>query len=355
MNFIVRILFSGLMAFVPSQDGQEVTVLLLKPGHAYHLSDGSTLQAHNPLLIARAGNCTGQCPTRDATVAQIVYQDKTVEVAQDSLESATTTGGGAWLLDASDLSIAKGSSNDPALPALTLRSGVRGTANGVPLAIPTTSTEREDVSWIAKMSSLCATCTINPAVLGSAPPENLIAARLHLRTGKLFTYSVARIGSDVTPVHFQRLDGTGSVSPYSQAIATWVGADIEVAGDSIEISEDKFDGTAGRTMTLSPDSNGKIEIAVLNLPPFVPPASAANNAPQVGKHFEAYYELMQSPPARETRLVPRAGAAAGVTFPQVDWQTVHPQTAVFSELLSQIRLDIGRSGYDRVLCPPLMP
>jgi hypothetical protein len=204
------------------------------------------------------------------------------------------------------------------------------------------------------MSELCSTCTINPAVLGSTPPANIVA-RLHLRTGKLFTYSVARIGSDVTPVHFQRLDGTGSVSPYSQAIATWVGADIEVAGDSIEIYEDKFDTSSGRTMTLSPDSNGRIEVAVLNLPPFVPPSSANNNAPQSGKHFEAYYELFQNAPAKEARLVPVAGAASGVSYPQVSWTTVHPAQDTWSDLLDQLRLNLGRSGYDRILCPPLEP
>ena len=354
MSFIARILFSGLMAFVPSQDGQEVTVLLIDPGHAYHLSDGSAMQHHNPLLIARAGNCTGTCPTRGTDVAVPLFPDQSTSVAQDSLEAATTTNGGAWVLNAADIGIRKGSTSDPALPALSLQDNVRASSNGVPLAIPTSSTEREDVSWIAKMSELCSTCTFNTALLGSNPPANVVA-RLHIRNGKLFTYSVARIGSDVTPVRFQRLDGTGSASSYSQAIATWVGADIEVSGDSIEIYEDNFDSTSGRTMKLSPDSNGKVEIAVLNLPPFVPPASANNNAPQAGKHFEAYYDLFQNAPSKEARLVPVAGAASGVTYPQVAWSSVHPSQDTWSDLLDQLRLNLGRSGYDRILCPPLEP
>jgi hypothetical protein len=106
-------------------------------------------------------------------------------------------------------------------------------------------------------------------------------------------------------------------------------------------------------MTLSPDADGKVEVAVLNLPPFVPPASPANNLPEVGKHFEMYYELAQTPPASETRLVPRAGAAASVgTYPVVEWQTIHPQTELWSDLLNQLRLDAGRGPYDRLLCPP---
>ena len=57
-SFILKILFSGMIVFSPNQNGTEVTVLLLNAGHTHHLSDGSALQDHKPLLIARAGNCT---------------------------------------------------------------------------------------------------------------------------------------------------------------------------------------------------------------------------------------------------------------------------------------------------------
>jgi hypothetical protein len=220
--------------------------------------------------------------------------------------------------------------------------------------IPTTSSEREDLSWIASLEELCPGCTFNPDILATQPPAGLVVARLRLRSGTVFTYSVARIGTDVTPVHFKRLDGTGTAASYSQAITTWVGADIQVSGDSIEIVEEKFDGGTGRSMILEPDANDRIEIAVLNLPSFVPPASPSNAAPQVGKHFEAYYDLAQTPPAKEERLVPRAGAAsATATYSQVEWQTVHPQATLWSDLLNAIRLDVGRGPYDRLLCPPI--
>lgn len=354
MDFMLRILFSGLIAFVPSEDKTEVTVLLLNVDHAHHTSNGYALPPHKPLLIARAGACTGQCPKRDEDVAKFIYSDKSLSLALDSLETAVGTGGGAWVLSGSDLSLRKGSTNDPDLPALSFQGG-RATVNGVPLSIPTTSTERQDYSWIADLKQLCASgCTLDPAVLASQPPAGLVAARFKLRTGKMFTYSVARIGSDVTPVNFKRLDGTGNASSYSQAVASWVGADIAFSGDSIEIVEAKFNGNPGRSMTLEPDTNGKIEIAVLNLPPFVPPASASNNAPAVGSHFEAFYDLGQNPPAKEARLVPRPGAASGApSYPQVDWQLIHPTTSVYSELLNQLRLDVGRSVYDRTLCPPV--
>lgn len=347
-SFILKIFFSGLMVFTPSQDGHEMTVLLLAAGHTHHLSDGSALQHHKPLLIARAGSCSGDCPTRDSGVAQFVYADQSLSTAQDSLEAAVS-GGGAWALSGSDISFAKAGSSDPDLPALSITSNARASNT----LIPSTSAEREDISWIADLKQICGSnCTLDSSVLASVPPSSIVA-RFHLRSGRVFTQSITRIGTNVTPVHFSRLDGSGSASAYTQAIASWVGAQVEISGSGIEIVESKFNGDTGRSMTLTPDANNSMEIAVLNLPPFVPPASANNNAPQVGKHSEAYYDLLQNPPASETRLVPFAGAASGSPeYPTVDWSAIHPQSSVYSQLLNTLRLDVGRSAYERVLCPP---
>jgi len=346
-SFILKILFSGLMVFVPSRDGKEMTVLLLAADGTHHLSDGSALHQHKPLLIASAGACSGDCPTRDSEIAQFIYEDQSVSTAQDSLEAAVG-GGGAWVLSGSDISLAKASSSDSDLPALTVTNTARSTGS----IIPSTSSERRDASWIADIKQLCpSTCTLDSSVLDSVPPS-IIAARFHLRTGNVFTDSVTRMGANVTPAHFSRLDGSGSPSSYSQAIASWVGAEIQFAGSGITVSESKFNGDPGRSMTLTPDANNSMELALLNLPPFVPPASSYNNAPQVGKHFEVYYDLLQSPPSTETRLVPFAGPLSGASYPTVDWSTIHPSSSVYSGLLNKLRLDIGRSAYERGLCPP---
>jgi hypothetical protein len=349
VSFILKLFFTGLMAFVPSQDGKEVTVLLLNVHHDYQSSDGTALAHHKPLLIARAGDCSGECPKRDADIAQFIYADKSESDALDSLETAVA-GGGAWELANSELSIEKGNPNGPALPALNI---VRNVRTGI---IPTTSAEREDFGWVADMQQIAPSgYAFNTALLDS-PPPGLVAARLHLRSGKVFTYRVARTGSNVTPVHFERLDGTGNASPYSQAIASWVGAEIEISGENVEIVEEKFDGGTGRSMTLSPDTNGKVEVAVLNLPAFVPPAAPFMGTPDPGKHFEMYYEVAQTPPAQSARLVPKAGAAPGApAYAEVDWQAIHPQTALWSDLLNGLRLNIGRTVYEEVFCPPFNP
>lgn len=350
MNFLVRILFSGLMVFVPSEDGTELTVLLLNVDHGYHTSDGSALPHHKPLLVTRGGTCTGTCPTRDADIAKFLFADYTTSVAQDSLEAATS-GGGAWALSGSGLSFQKGNTSDPNLPALSLRTGVRGTVNGNPQLVPTTATERGDFSWIANLRSLCSNCTVKSSMFDTVPPAT-VAARLTLRSGDVYTYSLARIGANLTPIRFERLDGTGSAASYTQALASWVAADITVPGSSIEIVESKFDGSGGRTMKLTPDSNGKVEVAVLNVPPFIPPASSDNNAPSVGRHFEVFYETANNAPSQAARLVPRAGVANNAQYPSIAWGDVHPTGAISSDLLNALRLDAGRTVYERTLCPP---
>jgi hypothetical protein len=346
-EFVVRILFTGLMAFLPNENGTEVTVLLLNADH-YHTSDGAAMQAHKPILFARAGSCSGSCVNNDSNIASFMFRDQSSSAAADSLAYALGNGSG-WIIQGSDIAVQK-SSGAANLPAFQRIDNVRGTENGQPKVVPTTSTERTDLSWIPRLQQLCGGgCAIDSDLLDTVPP-GLVAARFKINSGDLYTYSLARLGSNVTPVNFKRLDGTGNASSYVQAITSWVGLDIEVTGTSIDFVETKHNGSTGRTMTLSPDTSGKVEVAVINLPPFVPPASTNNDAPQVGKHFEMYYELLQNPPAREARLVPRAGTASNVS-----WTTVHPSNAVDSVLLNSLRLEPGRSLYDRTICPPVEP
>jgi hypothetical protein len=349
MGFILRIMFSGLIAFVPSQDGKELTVLLLNAGHNFQISDGTQLAHHMPMLLARAGSCAGQCTTRDPNVAQHLFSDLSADEALDAL-AAATSGGGAWLLSDSELSIRRGCSRDPMPSSLGVAQNLRGSANGQVLSIPSTTQEREDFSWVTDLKQLCPSgCVLNPALLSSQPPSGLIAARLRLRNGRVFTYSIVRNAGKVTPMHFQTLSGTTAL-PYSQAVASWVAADIQVSGDTIELVEDKFGSTPSRSMSLAPGQNGIVEVAILNLPPVIPPSSPATTPPDPGRHFEIYYDLLQTPPASDNRPVPFPGPASSNTvFPDVDWDAVRPP--LNSDLLARLRLNIDKGIYDRVLCP----
>ena len=344
VDFLVRILFSGLMAFVPSQDGKELTVLLLSVDHGYHVADGTPLPHHKAMVVAN-GNCSGDCPKRNEGAASILFPDLSSEAALDALEAAA--GGAVWELNGTDLFFRKASSGDPELSPLVIQRNVRA-ANSI---VPATAHEREDYSWVASAGQVCPTCVLDPAYLTGIPPKSRIVARFRLRSGKAFTYAVSRHGTNVTPVQFARLDGTGTPSAYTQAVANWVAADINVSADSIELVEQTFAGSAQRSMKLSPDADGKVEIAVLNMPPYVPPVTRNMSEPEPGKHFEVYYDLAQNPPARASRLVPHAGAPSGVVTPAVNWQFVHPQETLYSELLNKLRLDLSRSAAEPAFCP----
>src|SRR5690242_21826946 len=105
-------------------------ILLLNAGDCnthYHVSDGSALPEDKPLIFVKGGGCTGDCPTNDADIAAFIYPDQSASTAADSLSSAVT-GGGAWLLAGSDLTLQKGSTSDPDLPALSINTSSRGTA-----------------------------------------------------------------------------------------------------------------------------------------------------------------------------------------------------------------------------------
>ena len=63
-----------------------------------------------------------------------------------------------------------------------------------------------------------------------------------------------------------------------------------------------------------------------------------------------------TPPQPAARLVPYAGAAPdALELPAVDWHDIHPQDVLWSDLLNALRLNIGRTVYEQVLCPPIRP
>lgn len=219
--------------------------------------------------------------------------------------------------------------------------------------------EREDFSWVASLKKIDPSAgDINPDVLSPVPPKALIAARIRLKSGKFFAYRLAPVGGKVRPIHFLPLNGKGKATPYAQALATWVAADIEVPGTSVEVVEETFGEAGGdvkRSMTLSP-RRGLVEIAVLNLPPLQPPqppqpaSPGIQDPPGPGGHFERYFDLLKNPPPQRERLVPQARAGKSIdSEPEVDWEVLHQCLA--SELLDKIRLGIGRTTYDQVLCP----
>jgi hypothetical protein len=334
MSFILRIFFSGLIAFVPGAKGKELTILLLNTPHSYHTSDGAPMAHHRPLLLARAASCSGTCP-RDADVAQFLFADAPPSQASAAMNGALD-GGAAWQLSGSDISFG---------PAARVRTPLLLRRDPGAAVIPHTPQEREGFEWVADFTKIDpAAGGLNPAMLKN-PPPGLIAGRIHLRNGEVTTYRLVEVDGKVQPIHFKPLQ-QGAEVPYSQAVASWVMAEVEVSGDSIDIVDSGLGRGGARTMKLTP-RDGVVELAVLNLPPFEPLAPGQLAAGQPGKHFEIYYELAKTPPAKGARPIPQAGTRAG--DPQADGSDLHVQKRP-SDLLERLRFG-ERGPYDQTLCP----
>lgn len=354
-EFVLRIFFSGLIALLPNADGDEVTVLLINTPHEYALAGGTTMAHHMPIVVARAASCEGPCKAEANgsaeaynSIARFLYAKKTPQQASIALNAAVL-GGGAWKLAGSDLKLV--GPQDP----LEIVSGVRALdENGVPTLVPGTPAERQDFSWVADLSSIAPGTEGFKATLTSAtPPCNLIAARFKLRSGKLSTYSVVKIDGKARPVHFRKPSGEGPAAPYAQALANWVTAEIRVPGEFVELVEQKFtDSAQQRSMKLYPQ-DGVVEMAILNLPPFEAPEPGTETTnPAPGQHFQAYYDLVKTPPAAGDRLVPHTAAVPLASEPQVEWGTLHPKAVLWSDLLEQLDLSPrGKTPYEVTLCP----
>lgn len=349
MEFVLRIFFSGLIAFIPSSDGKELTIAMIDTPHTYEMADGTALAHHKPLLLARAASCEGDCTTDDhPSIAQFLFARKTPEQALTSLSHALLSGG-AWQLSDSELSLAGPSGS------LVVRTGARGYNDDSTLhRIPLTAEEREDFSWVADISDLApGTQGYKAAITASGDPGDLVAARLRLRSGEVVTYAVIKIDGKASPVHFRKPSGEGPDAPYGQALASWVEATIRVPGDSLEIVEQSFsDPNRRRTMKLRPQE-GKMEIALLNLPPYeTPDPEAPVPTPMPGQHFQIYYDLAKTPPAKTERLIPHLPLTPSASDPQQDWAALHPRLAMWSDLLENLGLSPrGKGPYEVALCP----
>ncbi len=343
MDFIVRIFFVGLIAFVPSEDGKELTVLLLDAAESYTVSDGTRMPPHEPLLLARAGGCGGGCGA-DAGAASFLFPDLAPEAAGDALAQAIDAGL-AWRLDGSDLALFGAGRSELAAPPLTILGGQRSAGE----SLPRTAAERKDFGWVAELEKIDpAAGAADPDVLRARPEKGLIAARLRLRAGEISSYRLVGLQDEVPPLGFQSLKAEQPTNGYRQALTDWVAAEIRVSGEVLELSESRWDGGAGRSAALRPVGN-TLELALLNVPQghaaHAAEAQSSASAPDAGKHFEMYYELAKMRPPNRLRPVPFIEGSE-----RVGWTAVH-RDELSSRLLEAIRLGDPRGSYEPVICP----
>jgi hypothetical protein len=327
--FILRIFFSGLIAFVPREDGK-VTVLLLNTPHEHHGKVRSGKEAHQPMLLARAGGCEPECPRSNPTVSKFLfpYAASGPDILAKALQD-----GVVWELSGSDLSL--GIPNDGVQLVRTVAAAK---------SVPDTEAERADFGWVASLKKIdSSTSGLRPAIISGDPPEELIAARLTLSSGKISTYSIIRVDDDVMPIEFRPPSGKGK--PYTRAAASWVVAEIEVPGDSLEIMEERFNGGGKRTISLKP-LEGKIDMAILNI---TSPRNRTRVAkPGPGTHFARFWDLTVKPPAAKRRSIPQVARAS---VERRDFEKLHPTRDDERSFLLETVFPGERTPYDQLLCP----
>ncbi|HEX5757832.1 MAG TPA: hypothetical protein VF121_01425 [Thermoanaerobaculia bacterium] len=343
MDFIVRIFFVGLIAFVPSQDGREITVLLLDAADGYTVSDGSSIEPHKALLLARSGGCTGDCGA-DLETARFLFPDLAEDAAQGALAQAIDAGA-AWRLDGSDLALFGAGRSELAAPPLAILGNQRTAGE----SLPRSAAERKDFSWVAELEKIEPSAgAVDPDVLRARPEKGLIAARLRLRAGEISSYRLVGLQDEVPPLSFRSLKSAHQSNGYRQALTDWVAAEIRVQGDVLELSESRWDGGAGRAAALRPAGN-TLELALLNVPQghaaHAAEAQSSTSAPGPGKHFEMYYEIANMRPPNRLRPVPYIAGNE-----RVGWTAVH-RDELSSRLLEAIRLGDPRGSYEPVICP----
>lgn len=335
MSFILRIFFSGLIVFVPSENKKEVTVLLLDMPHSHHAAGAAAIPEHKPVLLARAAACDRDCPRVDVAVSRFLYPDApSSSAAVDSLGNALRRGA-VWQLDGSNLRFG--------IPSTGVTLMQSPSADGK--AIPESVAERGDFDWVANLKHIDPTVgKIDPAVFGENPPPGLIVARLTLTSGELSTHSVIQVNGKVMPIEFRPMSGNGK-SQYMRAAAGWVQAEVTVPGSSLKIVEETFAGKEKRVMVLTPE-DGSIDVAVLNISRPVRPTGTAT--PRPGMHFRRFWDLAKEPPAAAARPIPQVPRAR---VAKLDWEPLHRDPAERSSPLLKAIFRDGRSPYDQVLCP----
>ena len=330
MGFILRIFFSGLIAFVPSEDGKEVTVFLIDAQQAHHGSALAGVPEHKAVLIARAAACDGVCTRTNSSVSSFLYPEEVARTAAVDALSLAVDQGMVWQLAGSDLSF-----NMP-------RDGVKIAHTAMPgKSVPDTEAERTDFGWVAKLKTIDPNLgALDPALFSDHPPEGLIVARLKLTSGALSTYSMVQVKGEVMPIDFRP---AGSVKPnYLRAVASWVEAEIHVPDDSLEVVETRFGPGTPRTVSLKP-SNGRIDVAILNVSRTT--SRARTQTPMPGLHFARFWDLAVHPLASCARPIPQVPTTE---VEHRNYAALHSDRQ--SELLERLFPD-GRGPYDQILCP----
>lgn len=333
MGFVLKIYLLGLIAFVPSPDGREMTILMVDAGKGFTTSDNSVFPPHYPVLLARAGNCTPDCRCEVKEIAPHLYvrREPSEEVNPDGERAPVSPdpagalrdlvrGGGAWALAGTEISIShpgeislsgRAETGRSQPDRLVLAPSRRGNERAT---LPATPGDKEGFSWVVPMAKVApGSATVDPDCLAAKPARCPITGRLTLTEGNFKTHKLAEFRtSGIAEFAFAPAGAALPAGGPTQAIADWTVIEIQVPSCEVSFTLRPFDGKpeALQRITLSPgtcDGTGEVEVALLNLPDPSRAGTAHDHPPTTGDaaHFEVFYELSSNRPVANQRPIPR--------------------------------------------------
>jgi hypothetical protein len=287
--FTLRLIFYGLIAFVPDSSGQGM--LAIMPNTAGMVaSDGCPLPEHQQVFILREGTCaSSNCG--DGKIFPVAPQHRF------EIEPAYTI---PWW-EIKDLATMAGG-EQPALPDSAL--------------------ETRDVGWIPLLPTVAPGAGGFPAVCVPWPEYCPIQAMFRLHHGTTSVCHLVHTRKE-DPVHafrFKPLVGSASSRPVVQALADAVLVEIPVLGDEVVITATPFDWSGTIQHKLHPDATGRVTLIAANFgAPHMVKAGGSGaggepltsggercDATSPARHFEAFYALSEGSFPNESRRVPHA-------------------------------------------------
>jgi hypothetical protein len=301
MGFTLRIVFEGLVAFVPEAKAGRITamnVLLIDAREP----QGSSVQLDGNALMHKKHIPTLRVRTAD------------VRKAEDPLlDPLTASKGGvsAWTLDNDDLEIVRDSGTEEAVGSLSIFSP-GGTG-----AVAAGTADPRDFAWIPDLDRLHPNgLAVKKGMVGGKVPKELIA-RMRFTTGT-FSADPASITHEL--YRFVPLPASTADNPFEQAAAGAARAIAAYACYETIFLPKSGSGSAPVTIrskqtkkgvTLSPAIGSTVEVVLRNMP------NPDNNPPMLfagGSFVDVDYELMYRVAEPRVTLVPaieRPGGGGG--------------------------------------------
>ena len=310
--FYLVLIFSGAIGFVPvTENGQQLFYALFVEGRTpIMVSDQSVLPSHFPMVSV------------DNSV--VASSSEHSSILTDPVNGRETR---IWFLDNEhiDVELPATTQASARLPISFVQAGETPS-----LTRPFPCLEGVDgvnLGWLPQMTELSSTGgEINPSYLAATAPAGLLAARMKIDTGKVGAIKLG-LGSKTDVFDFKSLVSPGSTSSFSRAVPGAVQVVIEVPGCKVALKAREIDGTTetGRLNIEVKDcdklpSPSRVEVNFTNIPLedlvtdgklFRKPVE--HDHLKVDKHFELFYDLLRTPPPRNSRPVPHLANSSDLT------------------------------------------